>query len=199
MLPSARSGTGCHRAADNDTLEFPMQRYGFLFAFVLVVLAGRVEAGGEKNVTFTSQEGKFSVAMPGQPTKQTQKTPSEIGELNVNLFIVDQKDKGFIASFVDYPRGTVTDQSREKMLDGCRDGNVRGTKGKLQSEKRITQGEKKIPGRELVISLQDGKALYRARIFLVGDRLYQVIAIGNPEFAQSAAVNAYLNSFKVLE
>jgi hypothetical protein len=41
--------------------------------------------------------------------------------------------------------------------------------------------------------------LYRARIFLVGDRMYQVVALGPDEFAKSKAVDDYLNSFEIDE
>jgi len=178
-----------------------MRRYPLLLALILPVLAVGVRAGGEKpkNIVFTSKEGKFSVSLPTKPVKQTQKARSDIGELQVHLFIVDQKERGFIASYTDYPNGSVTDQTRQKVLDACRDGNVKGVKGKLASEKKITLGEKKHEGRELLIELPGGKATYRARIFLVGDRLYQVIAIGPDDFARSQAVTDYLDSFQVKE
>ena len=39
----------------------------------------------------------------------------------------------------------------------------------------------------------------RARIFLVGKRLYQVMAIGTADFANGDAATAFLDSFTVTE
>jgi hypothetical protein len=43
--------------------------------------------------------------------------------------------------------------------------------------------------------MPDKKQLYRARVFLVGDRVYQVVALGPEEFAKGKEVDDYLKSF----
>jgi hypothetical protein len=49
--------------------------------------------------------------------------------------------------------------------------------GKLVSEKDIMLGEH--PGCEIFIDLAGGKRLFRARVYLVGQWLYQVVIFGN--------------------
>lgn len=39
----------------------------------------------------------------------------------------------------------------------------------------------------------------RARIYLVGNRLYQVMVIGTDSYTTSSGANAFLDSFKLIE
>ena len=171
----------------------------FLPLLIVTYVGVGVRAGDDKGVVFTSEAGKFKVTMPAKPKTMTQQAPTVAGTLDVHLFIVDQKDRGFIASYTDYPKGSVTDANRQMTLDNVRDGNAKGVKGKLASEKKITLGKKKLEGREVLIVLPGGSTVYRARIFLAGDRLYQVVVIGPEMFAKSKAANAYLDSFQIDE
>jgi hypothetical protein len=167
--------------------------------FGLVAVTGRAADDQPKSLVFLSEAGKFSVTLPAKPKKQTTKTPSAVGQLEVNLFLVDLNDKAFIASYTDYPKGTVTDANRQAVLDGVRNGNVKGGKGKLASETKITVGKEKLEGRELLIEKADIKGFYRARILIRGDRLYQVIAIGAGDWAKTDTVTKYLDSFELEE
>jgi hypothetical protein len=151
-----------------------------------------------KSEKFSHKEGKFTVTVPKKPVEQKQKLKTEAGELDVYMFVVDQKDRGYITSYTDYPKGTVTNKNREKVLEGARDGSVKGVKGKLISDKKIKLG-KMHDGYELQIQLPNKGVTIRSRIYLVGDRLYQVVALGPADFTKGKEVDAYFDSFKVNE
>ena len=177
-----------------------MPRCRFLLPLAAMLLAVVVRADETtKGEVFTSKEGKFTITFPKKPTKQTQKVKTSLGELEVHLYIVDQKDRGFITGTTDYPKGSIKDENREKMMDGARDGNVKSMKGKLLSEKKVTLGKKKHQGRELLIEMPAIKGVYRSRLFLVGDRLYQIVALWPEEFVKSKETTAYMDSFKLDE
>ena len=176
-------------------------RSGFLVLLCIVCITVTALSADDKpkNVKFISESGKFSVIFPENPVEQTHKIDAPGAPLNFHLFIVDQKDRAFLSGYVDYPTGTVTDKNVQAVLDGIRDGNVKGVKGKLFSEKKITFNKKHYPGREVLIEFSDAKLTYRGRFFLVGDRLYQVIATGPSEFTKGEIVDSYLNSFQLEE
>jgi hypothetical protein len=90
----------------------------------------------------------------------------------------------------------VTNKDDVKMiLDGGRDGTVKGLKGKLLSDKDIKIG--KYPGRAVDVDTTLG--LYRARIYLTDSKMIQVIALGPKEFAEGADVKKFMDSLKVDE
>jgi hypothetical protein len=173
-----------------------MKRFGFALLVLLLPLA--LCAEDKKPVDFASKTGKFSVTLPEKPAEKTSKVPTDLGKLELHIFIVDQKDRAFLVTYSDYPPKTVGDNA-EKLLAGVIEGNAKSLKGKVLSDEKITIGKGKYPGREVRIEMPDKKGLYRARIYIVGDRLYQVVALGPDEFAKSKAVDDYMKSFTIEE
>jgi hypothetical protein len=113
------------------------------------------------------------------------------------MFLVDQPSKAYLVTYLDYPPRSAVNKE-DKILDAVAEGNAKGIMGKLVSKENTTIGKKQHPGRKIDIeSKQFG--VYRARIFLVGDRLYQVVALGSEDFVNSKAVEAYFDSFSVDE
>lgn len=170
----------------------------FTPALLVLLFPLVLTAEDAKPVAFTSKEGKFSVTLPVKPTEKTTTTKTDAGEVKIHLFLVDQKDRAYIVTYSDYPAGTVG-ANADKVLGGVAAGNVKSLKGKLASEEKITIGKNKHPGRDIRVEMPEKKGLYRAHIFLVGDRLYQVVALGPDEFAKSKAVDDYLKSFAIEE
>jgi hypothetical protein len=170
------------------------------FAPVLVLLVTALAPGAEepKGGPFRSKEGKFSVALPDKPTEKTNKVKLDAGEVELHLFSVAQKDHAYVVTYNDFPKPAVGDD-RDKFLTGVVERNVASLKGKLASDVKVALGKAKHPGREIRVEIPDQKRLYRARLFLVGDRLYQVVALGPDEFVKGKAVDDYLNSFAVDE
>jgi hypothetical protein len=84
---------------------------------------------------------------------------------------VSVKQTAFSVVLSDYPLDHVQRVGSASLLDGARDGAVANTQGKLLSELII--GIAGNPGRELKISAAGGKGTGRAKLVLVGNRLYQ--------------------------
>jgi len=83
---------------------------------------------------------------------------------------------------------------QEGVLDGARDGAVANTQGTLLSELIIeVEGN---PGREVKISVDGGKATSIAKIFLVGDHLYQAIVVTPRDDAYRPGVRRFLDSVR---
>jgi hypothetical protein len=149
--------------------------------------------------TYSSKDGRFSVLMPGKPQEQTQNVKTPDGKLALHLLVsAVALDRVVYVSYSDYPAKSV-ESKQEAFLDGTVKGNVNSLKGKLVTEKKIAVGKGKRPGRDVLIDLPDKKQMYRSRIVLSGNRLFQVVALGSEEFVKGKEVGEYLDSFKVAD
>jgi hypothetical protein len=167
---------------------------------VMLVCTGLGLADDVKVQDFTSKEGKFSVAFPGKPKEATKEADSAAGKLTFTRFTYEDGDTGLLVIYCDYPPQLRKQKGAEKILDDARDGCVEKAKGKLADENKRTIGKEKEPGRELLIQLPDeGKPYFRSRMYLVGDRLYQVIVVGPEKYAKGKDADAFLDSFKLVE
>src|SRR5262245_51567337 len=83
---------------------------------------------------FNSKEYGFSVLFPGAPQEMERKG----GQLTIKAFSVDLgKDSTWRVFVFDYPKGAVTKENQEQILDGIRDGATKNNNGKVVNEKKI--------------------------------------------------------------
>ncbi len=149
--------------------------------------------------SFTSKEGRFSVLMPGKP--QQQKQAARAGEKSIEVHIFSAApavDRIVYVTYTDHPKADV-EGKEEAFVEGTSKGNVATFKGKLVSDRKLTLGKGKHPGRDILVEMPDKKQQYRARIVLAGNRLYQVVAMGSAEFVKGKQADEYFESFKLDE
>lgn len=165
-------------------------RSGFL-ALVLVAAL----AGCSRDETVVSQEGGFRATFPAKT--QTTSMPVKSGEVSVTMNMVAAEKNGasFVVSYVDYPAGTLGQKSLDQAFQDIIDGTVGNVQGALRSAEPISLGG--AAGRAVVIDVPAQNVAMHERIFLVGDRLYQVM-YGGPKGTESAKeATAFLDSFKL--
>lgn len=150
---------------------------------------------------FTSAEGGFSITYPGNsaaPDKQTVPVPTEIGNIDMNMYLVDAGDKAFMTAYADYPDKLIAESDPQTMLDMGRDGAITNVNGKLLREKdHKVQG---FPAKEFYARGKQGDqdVFMRANIIMANARLYQVLYLGFTEDAlDSQEADDYMASFKI--
>jgi hypothetical protein len=144
---------------------------------------------------FSSKDGKFKAQFPGEPMTKT----IDAAGVKAKTFTVEEKNGGYVVSYADLP--IPADEGAdliEKRLDGSRDGMVKNIRGTLTGEKKIKLADK-YPGREITADLPGKKGVIRARIYIVGKRLYQVLVIGTEDTAKSADATKFLESFQLIQ
>jgi len=143
---------------------------------------------------FTSKEGGFKVVMLGRPKQQQFDTESDFGKGVLHMNRVQVGETIYGANYCDFP-AEIKKTPIKKVYDSSRDGAVANLEGKLVSEKEIKLG--KHSGREIRIEVGGGKQLFRARVFLIEQRLYQIVVMGTKEAATSKEADKFLESFKL--
>lgn len=160
-----------------------------LVVFALVPAAGCKPA---PMTDFTSAEGRFKVKFPGTP-KQTSQVVSGV---TVTMYSVESWGAEFMVGVADapIPPWESASRSRSRLFD-ARDGALKAIDGKSSGSHTITLHDR-YPGVEFG-GTGKGKH-FRARVYLVGHRVYQVIAAGGSEdFPKSALADEFFNSFEL--
>ena len=157
-----------------------------VLAYVLVTTYPRWSAA--KWQEFSSEEGRFSVLMPGVPAVKTQNLRDT--QVAMHMFTADHASSSFMASYFDSGQSAVPADS---LLDRARDGSIQNTQGHLISEEKITVDG--YPGRAFK-SVARGNNFVSSRIYLVEGRLYMLMVV-HPENESSDAPK-FLQSFKLL-
>ncbi len=164
-------------------------------ALIAMTLASCQTAGWKE---FRSAEGSFSVMMPGTPEEQAQTIDTLAGAVDAYLFVLADEDAAYLVSYSDYPNIVVQQSNSDDILDGVRDGEAANVRGLLLSEQIISLDD--YPGRELKIDTLDGKVTIRSRIYLVNNRLYQVVVVIPKDHPTSDKnIDKFLESFTLTD
>jgi hypothetical protein len=147
---------------------------------------------------FSSPEGRFTLLMPAKPTVSTRDVDTKVGKLTLYSYAAGNSVAFFGGSFADYPTAARDVAHAEEVLDGVRDGVLKGSESKLISEKKISV--KGHPGREFTASgkVNETDVIYAWRIYLVDRRLYQ-LAVGTlVKDSNHPDVAKFLTSFDLI-
>jgi hypothetical protein len=169
-------------------------RRSILLIFVLIPLLACKGANWKE---FTSQEGGFSVLLPGQPKVERQTTETAVGPLAFTMHTVELSfgSIAYIASYNDYPPSLIADGDKNAILDGVVEGAL-GSKANLKKSDPISiDGH---PGREFTGTVKDGYE-YTSRAYLVNQRLYQLNIVSTPGKVPAEDKRKYFDSFKLLK
>jgi hypothetical protein len=142
---------------------------------------------------YSGEDGDFSVQMPAAPKEQVDEYDTDSGKVVVHMNGATVGDMDYIMAYSDYPADLVAAKGAEGILNDARDGAVTNTKGELVAEQALDLNGN--PGLFLQVGSPDGKGLAQAKLFLVGNRLYQIFVAGPKENADSEDVQFYLDSF----
>lgn len=186
----ARSASPCSFSAMSILARL---RLVCLFAIVLA-WCGAAQAQGW--VRFTPVGGNYSIDMPGTPKEVRQTTTIAGQPAELHQYAVEVGDsEGFITTFSDVRAG-LSRQPADLMLD-IQNGVLASFKGsKLRSEKTLQFG--KYPGRSFSLQTAEG-VVYNQQIAVVGNRIYQNIAVTKSGPAGDGRVRYFFDSFRLLK
>jgi hypothetical protein len=145
---------------------------------------------------FSSEVGQFTVSTPAsfEETQQSIETP--VGNIDIYTFTAETDESAYVVAFSDYPPQMVAQSEPEMLLNSSRDGAVNNLGGTLVSEEVIDlEG---YPGRSLVIKADDETnkpTIISSRIYLVDNRLYQVLVVSPEGQEIQESSKTFLESF----
>ena len=149
-----------------------------------------VNAGGWAK--FTSDEGRFSVVIPGTPEDTVKTTPSDHGPYTTHLYVLRNDRNVFLIAYVDYDPSF--NFNRQMELEMNRDNFIKGLGATL-----LTTRSLRIDGYSVLEFTAEGpQKVFTSRVYMVGRRPYQIV-IGSPKGVDdSVTINRFFNSFKIV-
>ncbi len=148
--------------------------------------------------TFKSEEGRFSIDFPGEAKHEVQTAQTAVGNININLYLVEKDDSAYICGYNDYPEAVVKNSNTNDILVNAANGAIQNINGKNEVIKDITLD--KYPGKDIICEAEKEGITFKMhqKIYLVGNRLYQVNVSTNEEEKNKETINKFLDSFKLI-
>lgn len=168
-----------------------------LLAFVTLLspLPGRAASW----VSFQSQDGRFAVQMPTQPSEDTETTPSMVGNVVDSTFSSSSGDESFSVTYTDLPALAVAFGGSGTIYDNASGSLLKSVLGKQTSFNSATVAGQSGMELDYTAPARAGEPpmVGKAWMFLVGDRLYVVNATV-PATGSEADMDRFFSSFRLL-
>ena len=166
------------------------------FLLIGTLLTTACNGASIQGEAFSSETGELRVETPApfEETQQAIQTP--VGPVEIHTFTAEAEDSAYVIAYSDYPSAIVEETNPQALLDSSRDGAVTNLGGTLLSEEAVEIDG--YPGRSLVISTgaeTDEPATISSRIYLVDNRLYQVLVVIPEGKNVEKAAAGFLESF----
>jgi hypothetical protein len=145
---------------------------------------------GVSAFTLKDEVGRFSASFPAEPTLDKVEGSSALGPHVHYTWEVDVDDRHWSVTYTEYTTPPVKNYDKNVM------NLLAATKGKLVWQGKIEQSG--FDGREVVTLLPDNTVM-RQRMFMVGNRLYQVLYGGPAGSETHAEAESFLTSFELLK
>ncbi len=150
----------------------------------------------------------FKIYFPQKPELSSKILNTEIGELNINMYMYEVPDKteddnlAYSLAVTEYPDSLINSTRSEKELidiffNNSVNGYIKNVHGKLMSELKIKYDS--FPGREIKVEIKDGLAVIKTRIYLVQNKVYMLQVITDTKKDFNRSTNKFLNSFALLQ
>jgi hypothetical protein len=175
-------------------------RLPFLIALsVLILIASAACTPSEWRELAVSEAG-FRILMRGDAVYVRQELDTPGGRMSAHLYSSDRPDAYYAVGYSDYPLAIIIGAQPEEIFAGVRDTWLRRTQGKLISSNQDLKLADQHPGMEFTAEGKSGDAgtFVQARLYLVDQRLFQVIAMGPKQAVPQGTINRYLNSFALI-
>ncbi len=147
----------------------------------------------------------FQIEFPKEPATTTEVIDSEIGALEMKIFLYDASQAGtddnlvYMATYIEYPDTLISSEQTDKIsaiFRGAIDGMVNNVSGKLLSESEITLNG--FPGKEVKIDFRNGLAIFKVRFYLIKHKMYIIQTITETGKFPNKSVDRFLDSFKLI-
>lgn len=156
--------------------------------------------GAQEWTPFRDGDGRFQVLVPQAPGHRTQVTETPIGAITNHVFMARSAKGSFTLSYSDLPAvGIAFKGGAEGIYDEATSALLQGLGATATGQKRVKHRGRN--ARELAYDApgtsESGPLQGRARMFLVGKRLYVVDAIIRTS-GDAKELPRFLDSFEVL-
>lgn len=156
--------------------------------------------------TYNSAEGKYKILMPGDPSVETKKIPTAIGELTMYIAVVESAMEGdenliYMSAFSEYPTDKINSDMGKEGLDrffkGAAEGGAKNMNGTV---KTITESSyKEYPARIIIADINLGGQDFVAvqKLILVKNKFYMLQTFTQPGKAENDNIKKFFESFEL--
>jgi hypothetical protein len=174
-------------------MRTPFNRFGCK-AFILSVLLAAT--GRADPAVVEDADGHFAATFPAAVSRSNQIIDMDAGQVILCRTYAAQGAEFFTVIYCDYPEGYVASTGAAAIYKDMAKDAADKAKGTIRSQGDCKLGD--VAGLEVLIDGPNRVSVERMRLYVVGDRLFQVTFTGRPNSEAGKDAQGFLDSFRLL-
>jgi len=169
----------------------------WILSIAMMAAAGSGFAAEWKKVT--SIEGNYSVLLPGDPHDIVQPSPNkkDVGEQYLKVLPLAGGAGSCMVMHVDYTAELLEKTKTEELLQGARGGLVGD--GEIKRDRKVDCCGSQGIELAFIRTINGARTFWRAKVFFVGRRMYQIVVTGTGKPVASENVTRIFESFRLIQ
>jgi hypothetical protein len=160
------------------------------------MLATLAVAGRADPTPVVDEDGHFSATFPAAVRRANRIVDKDIGQIVTFQVYTHQGAVAYMVTYNDYPEGYVAGAGAAAVYKNAAKEAAENANGTIRGQDNCKLGD--VAGLEVVIDGPDRGFVERMRLFVVGNRLFQVTYLGPPDSEASKPALDFLDSFRLL-
>jgi len=167
---------------------------GIIVAIVLVLKSSGTSKSSDADWK-TLNGDKFTASLPGTPTSNEQKLPTEAGQILIKMNLLNKGSEIYAVEYVEYPTAVFASQDADTIMKQARDKMVESINGQVTSERAISQGS--FTGKEITGKMPNNGYSFTMQLYLAKPRIYIILYAMQGDQPTSNNGRKFLDSFKI--
>jgi len=164
----------------------------FVVALAVLCFAVALSTPAQEWNSYSYPSDGFRASFPSEPQLQKSSVPTDAGTFELRAYLVEVSTGALFIGVCDYG-GKTEGRDPDALLQGAKEGALKNVNGHLLSENRVTLGIY----HGLVFESENDTMHFSARVYMVGDTLYQVL-VASPLGSNYADKARFLDSFELI-
>ena len=145
---------------------------------------------------YYSKDGNFKVNFTGEPKVSNEPIETEIGNIEMYMFMYEKSATEIeMIAYSDYPSAMIEASNPDDLLVGAKNGAINNLGAKITSEEKIDFDGN--PG--YIFNGDNGSYYLYYKIFLKGNRLYQIAIMRDGSTPTDEAIKNFVDSFELTD
>jgi hypothetical protein len=173
-----------------------LNRYLLSALFSVTTLLGFAQTNEWK--TYTSDKWHYKADFPGSPEETSQNVPSGVGDLTMDMAMLEGEESVMMTNVTVYPQELMTQMSGggiDEFFNGMINGAAKSVGGKVLSTENIKYHE--YEGREARITAFDGAVLLIMHAYSVDNTVYILQVMYPIEDIDEETMKRFFDSFEI--
>lgn len=166
---------------------------GIIFLMIAML---PIMANAQKGHKISSEEGRFFIIFPGEPSYTVEDVKTAVGKLKMYTYLYEESSEvAYMVAYIDYPADMVEESDNDVLLEAALEGALSSWGIDINEAEKETTWHSGFKG--IFCNEKNGDTYAAYEVILAENRLYQIAILQYGKSISKKSLSAFYDSFEI--